>query len=146
MSDLDTEVIAPKPESHLLYHDLTRTIIGRFFTAHSHLGYGFSEKVYANGLTILLREIGLAVEREIDYDIMFHDQLIGRYRADMIVEAKIVVEVKTGKAISPIHEDQLRNYLRASNLAVGLLLNFGPKAQFKRLIWTPSERKIGRRV
>ena len=138
---------ASRDESGLLYHDLTRTIIGRFFTAHSHLGYGFSEKVYANGLTVLLREFGLTVEREVEYDIIFHDHQIGRYRADIIVESKIVVEVKTGKAISPIHEEQLRNYLRASSLPVGLLMNFGPKAQVKRMIWTPStQRKIGRRV
>ena len=79
---------------------------------------------------------GLRVEREVPFDVEFRGESIGIYKADMIVEGKIVVEVKTGRLIDPAHVAQLRNYLRASKLQVGLLLNFGPSAELKRLIAT----------
>jgi GxxExxY protein len=126
-----------RPDSHLLYHEMSRAIIGRFFETHTELGYGFVEPIYANALTIMLRDAGLVVAREVKFDVRFRGRVIGRHRADMIVGEKIIVEVKTGRSIHPTHEAQLRSYLKATNLALGLLLNFGPKAEFRRLIWTP---------
>jgi GxxExxY protein len=129
--------VARRPDAHLLHFDTTRAVIGGFYATHTELGYGFAEKVYRNGLVVLLRHAGLTVDREVPFEIPFHGEIIGDYRADTIVGSHVVVEVKTGRAINPGHEAQLRNYLRVTGLRVGLLLNFGPKAEFKRIVWTP---------
>jgi GxxExxY protein len=126
-----------KNESSLLYFELTRAIIGASYQVHSELGFGFAEIVYRNSLAVLLRELGFDVQREVEYEVRFHGEIVGLYRADLIVESKVVVEVKTGLRVHAVHEDIVRNYLRASNLAVGLLFNFGPKVEFRRMIWTP---------
>jgi len=103
---------------------------------HSELGSGFLEAVYSNALTVLMQRAGLRVDREVPFEIVFHGQSIGRYRADLVVESRIVVEIKAGRCIIPQHSAQLLNYLRASQLHVGLLLNFGERAEFKRVVWT----------
>ena len=122
---------APFPHS-----DLTRTIIGGLYEVHGELGGGFLERVYANALTIVLRSKGLRVEREVAYEIYFRGEMIGRYVADMVVESTVVVECKAAAAIERAHRAQLLNYLRASGLQVGLVLNFGGSAQFKRMVNT----------
>ena len=91
---------------------------------------------YANALTVLLQHAGIKVDRQVPFEIKFHGQSIGNYRADMVVESRIVVEIKAGRCIIPQHPAQLLNYLRASRLKVGLLLNFGDTAEFKRVVWT----------
>jgi GxxExxY protein len=126
-----------KDESSLLYYELTRTILGASFQVHSELGYGFAEVVYRNSVAVLLRKLGLSVQREVEYEVHFHGELVGLYRADLIVESKVIVEVKTGLKIHPVHESIVRNYLRAPDRAIGLLFNFGPRAEFRRFIWTP---------
>ncbi len=118
----------------LLHGRITRVVIGGMYAVHRELGAGFLESVYANGLTVLLRHAGVHVEREVTFEVMFHGERIGWYRADMVVERKVVVEVKAGRLIHPKHCAQVLNYLRASNLEVGLLLNFGPTATCKRII------------
>jgi GxxExxY protein len=130
---------AKRPDAHLLHYETTRAVIGRFYATHTELGYGFAERVYKNGLVVLLRHAGLAVDREVPFEIPFHGEIIGEYRADIIVASQVVVEVKTGRAIHSVHEGLLRNYLRVTGLRVGLLLNFGPKAEFKRIVWTPHQ-------
>jgi GxxExxY protein len=126
-----------KSESSLLYYDLTRAIMGAGFQAHTELGFGFAEVIYRNAVAALLREQGFAVQREVEYQVHFHRELLGLYRADLIVESKVVVEVKTALKTHPIYESITRKYLRASNLSVGLMFIFGPKLEFRRLIWTP---------
>ena len=122
----------------LRYHDISGPILGAFYAVHSELGSGFLEAVYANALTVLLRQAGLRVDRQVPFVIVFHGQSVGYYRADLIVDSRIVVEIKAGRAINPQHTAQLLNYLRASRLQVGLLLNFGEKAEFRRMVWTRS--------
>jgi GxxExxY protein len=129
-------------DEQLLHREITHEILGAFFELHSLLGNGFLEKVYANGMAVLLQRRGLAVRREQSFDIVFHGVLIGRYRADLIVESKVIVEVKTGRLIDPAHLAQVRNYMRASGIHVGLLCSFGPSAQFKRLICTAGQIQI----
>jgi GxxExxY protein len=129
-------------QQQLLHHEITHEILGAFFELHSLLGSGFLEKVYSNGLVVLLQRRGLSVQREQSFNIMLHDVLIGRYRADLIVESKVIVEVKTGTQIDPPNVAQLRNYMRASGIQVGLLCNFGPSAVFKRLIDTDGRIRI----
>lgn len=125
------------------HSDLTRTIIGALFVVHGELGGGFLERVYANALAIVLRAPGLRVEREVPYVIYFRGEVIGRYVADMVVESTVVVECKAAEAIERAHRAQLLNYLRASGLQVGLVLNFGGSAQFKRMVNTT--RRLPRR-
>ena len=110
--------------------------MGAFYSVYSELGSGFLEAVYANALTVLLLRAGLRVEREVPFEIVFHGQSIGRYRADMVVESLVVVEIKAGRCIIKQHTAQLLNYLRASRLKVGLLLNFGTTAEFRRVVCT----------
>ena len=112
------------------------------YAVHSELGAGFLETVYKNAVTLLLRNAGLEVFREAPYQVLFHGEMIGLYRADLVVESKVVVEVKTGRLIDPAHTAQLLNYLRASRINVGLLLNFGPRVEFKRIICTPRQRTV----
>jgi GxxExxY protein len=113
---------------------LTRDIIGAFFDVYNELGYGLLENMYAAALTIVLRERGFFVQCESALDVEFHGQRIGTYRADMIVEHAIVVELKAGAFLPPGAKAQLINYLRLSGSEVGLLLRFGPIPEFKRVV------------
>ena len=122
------------------HSDVTGAVIKAFYRLQSTPGQGFLETVYKNGLTLLLRETGVEVAREVPYDVMLHGQSIGHHRADLVVSWCVLVEVKTARRLDPAHVAQLRNYLRASGIEVGLLLNFGERAQFRRLIVTPSPR------
>lgn len=128
-------------ETQLLHSDLSRAIIGAFYSVYSELGFGFLEVVYANALAILLKRAGLAIERQVPFEIIFHGQSIGLYRADLVVESRIVVEVKARRCIIPQHASQVLNYLKASRLKIGILLNFGEKPEFKRVVWTMSARR-----
>ena len=118
----------------LLHGGITGSILGAFYAVHSQLGFGFLETVYSNALIVLLRAAGLDVRQEVPFEIRFHGHSIGFYRADLVVESKVIVEIKAGRTIIPAHGAQLLNYLRASNLEVGLLLNFGETASFKRVV------------
>src|SRR5258706_1802366 len=120
----------------LLHRDISGAILGGFYAVHSELGFGFLEAVYANALTVLLRQAGLRVDRQAPFEIVFHGQSVGYYRADLIVQSCIIVEIKTGRSIIPQHTHQLLNYLRASRLQLGLILSFGEKAEFRRVVCT----------
>jgi len=85
-------------ESEFLHSETTRVIIGAFYALHNELGFGFLEAVYSNGLAVLLRNAGYRVEREVEFNIEFHGEIIGRYRADLIVDEKVIVEVKCARA------------------------------------------------
>ena len=116
----------------LAHSDITHEIIGAFYDVYNALGYGFLETVYVNALSIALTHRGVRHEREMRFCVHFRKTAIGDYRADFIVEKKVVVEVKVAERIAAAHEKQLLNYLRASKLDVGLILNFGPKASTRR--------------
>jgi GxxExxY protein len=121
-----------------LHGHLTDAVIGAFYSVHTELGYGFLEGVYSNALVVLLQSAGLPVEREVSFEIVFHNHNIGTYRADLIVDSRVIVEVKATRIILPAYKAQLLNYLRASGLQVGLLLNFGESAEFARVVSTRS--------
>ena len=115
---------------------LTEKIIGCCFKVHSELGPGFNEKIYHNALKLLLEEKGLKYETEKDFKIGFHDKKIGSLRLDLVVENKVIVEIKgiTGN-IPEVFRYQVLSYLKASKLAVGLLINFGNKScQVQRFV------------
>ena len=121
---------------------LTRQIIGAFFYVYDRLGFGFLEAVYRRALAHVLRRAGLTVECEKSVDVWFDGVHVGHYRVDMVVENKVVVELKAADRLTASDRKQLLNYLRASNIEVGLLLNFGPKAQFKRLVYSNSNKPM----
>ncbi len=117
----------------LKHGDITEKILRAFFKiVYPQLGYGFLEKVYENALVIALRTMGLKVVQQARIEVHFQEQVVGEYFADLIVEDKVIVEIKVARAISKEHEAQLLNYLRATPYEVGLVLNFGPKPDFRR--------------
>lgn len=116
---------------------LTERIIGCCFKVHTELGPGFNEKIYQNALKLLLSEEGLLYKTEKEYEVPFMHKRVGKFRADLVVEDKVIVEIKSlnGK-VPTIFQSQLLSYLKASGLQTGLLVNFGNKScQVKRLIY-----------
>jgi GxxExxY protein len=117
-----------------LHGRITDAVLASFYSIHTELGYGFLEGVYNNALAVMLCATGLRVEREVPFEIWFHGHSIGQYRAE--VGEKVIAEVKSGRTIAVTHTKQVLNYLRASGLEVGLLLNFGQLPEFKRVVST----------
>jgi GxxExxY protein len=120
----------------LLHSDVTRAIITAFFDVHRILGDGYVESVYQRALPILLKRRGVKSEREVPVVVNFLGEHVGDYRADLIVEGKVIVETKVADRIVPVHEMQLLNYLKGTGIEVGLILNFGPTPTFRRLVFT----------
>jgi GxxExxY protein len=111
-------------------------IIKAFFKVYNTLGYGFLEKVYERALLIELKKSGLSVERQCKVKVFYEGHEVGIYYADLIVENKLIIELKAAEQLRIEHELQLINYLKATKIEVGLLLNFGKRPQFKRKIFT----------
>jgi GxxExxY protein len=128
--------------SMLLHGDLTERILGIFFAVYKELGTGFLESVYEQAMDIALVEAGLEIVRQPVYNAHFRGRVIGEFRADMVVESKVILELKAARSICAEHEAQIMNYLRATNLEVGLLLNFGPKPDFRRFVYANERKQI----
>ena len=126
----------------LLHEDITNKIIKAFYRVYNELGFGFLEKVYENALFIELMDMGLYCEKQQPIKVYYAEQLVGEYFADIIVNDCVVVELKAAAAIVEVHELQLINYLKATEIEVGLLLNFGEKPEFKRKVFTNDRKKI----
>jgi GxxExxY protein len=121
--------------SILIERQLTEKILGASFKGLNTLGAGFLEKVYENALSIELRKYGLAVESQKAFHVSYEGTIVGDYQADSVVAGKVIVECKSVTTLDSVHEAQLINYLKASGLLVGLLINFGrPKLQYRRLV------------
>ena len=120
----------------MLHQDITSKIISAFYTVYNTLGYGFLEKVYENALIIELEKRGLSVRQQVPIQVYYEGKVVGEYFADLLINDKVIVELKAAKEIVDAHEAQLVNYLKATNIEVGLLLNFGTEAKFKRKIFT----------
>jgi GxxExxY protein len=119
-------------ERGLKHKDLTERLIGIFFNIYNELGHGFLECVYEQAFSVVLAENNIFFERQIAIPVWFHRIQIGEFRADLLVERKVLIGLKTGRDIDAAWEKQLLNYLRATEIEVGLLFNFGPNAQFRR--------------
>ena len=118
----------------MLHEDLTRRIIGISFEVLNELGSGFLESVYKKALLLALRQADLEASEEVKLGVTFRGENVGVFFADIIVEAKVLLEIKAVKALTPEHQAQVINYLKATGLDVGLLLNFGrPKLEYKRM-------------
>jgi GxxExxY protein len=115
---------------------LTEKVIGAFYKVYNTLGFGYLEKVYENALIIELRKSGLKVEPQKPIKVYYEGVVVGEYFADLFIENKLIVEIKSVSHLTVEHESQIFNYLKSTNTAMGLLMNFGPKAEVKRKIWT----------
>jgi GxxExxY protein len=125
-----------KEASPLLESELTRRVIGVFFGVYNEMGPGFLESVYVNALMVAFAEAGIEAQTEVPLTVKFRGHVVGQFRADLVVEKRVIVEVKALSSLERAHEAQLVNYLRATGVTVGLLLNFGPVADFKRRVCT----------
>src|SRR5687768_11998871 len=130
-----------KTQTQLLHWDLTERIIGVFHDAHYEFGDGFLEKVCHRVMVIALTEAGLDVAEGVRFDAHFRGRCVGQFFPDLVVNGLVLVEVKSCPALESRHKAQVINYLRASPLEVGLLLNFGPKREVDRLVYA-NERKM----
>jgi len=121
---------------------LTEKIIGVFYDVYNELGYGFLESVYEASLALALEQAGLVVERQVAIPVWFRGQKVGEFRGDLRVNGLVLLELKCSRVLDVAHEAQLLHYLKATEVEVGLLLNFGEKPQFKRLIFDNARKKI----
>jgi len=128
-------------EGTLKHGEITNLIIKGFYEVYNELGAGFLESVYENALYIVLRGYGLSVEKQKGIDVLFRGISVGEYRADLIVDDTVVVEVKAVESLVPAHGAQLMNYMRATKIEVGVLLDFGAKPEFKRFLFDNIRKK-----
>jgi GxxExxY protein len=128
-------------QNDLLLKDLTDQIIRVFYNVYNELGFGFLEKVYQNSLYLELISQGFNIEPQKQIRVYYKGKQVGEYYADMIVNGQVILELKTAEGIAVEHEAQLINYLKATEIEVGLLLNFGVTPQFKRKIFTNDRKK-----
>ena len=118
----------------MLHEELTEKILAACFEVANELGAGFLESVYEKALVIVLQETGLEVKAQVPVPVMFRGRTVGDFVADVMVAKKVMVELKAAKALLPEHQAQLINYLNATGIKVGLLVNFGnPRLEYKRL-------------
>jgi GxxExxY protein len=127
----------------LKHSEVTEKIIGVFYDVYNELGFGFAECVYHKSMLIALAQAGLTVETQVALSVCFRGHLVGDFKADILVERAVILELKAANDFVPANESQLLNYLKCSPVEVGLLLNFGPKPKFKRLVFD-NERKRSR--
>ena len=119
----------------LKHKELTQKIIGVFYEVYNELGHGFLESVYQKSLILALNEAGLMVHSPVDIPVWFRGRQVGAFEADVLVEKCILLELKAAHSIHSSHQAQLLNYLRATDIEIGVLLNFGVKPEFKRLVF-----------
>ncbi len=122
-------------EKEFLYEEITKKIIKCFYKIYDELGSGFLESVYEKALMIELKDIGLKADNQKSLDVYYKNQLVGEFKSDIIAEDKIIIEIKAVTNLTTQHEAQLINYLKATGIKVGLLVNFGDKLEFKRRVF-----------
>jgi GxxExxY protein len=133
-----------KDGTSLKHRELTEKIIGVFYDVYNELGHGFLESVYEKALEIALTAKGMTVHRKIEVPVWFRGHQVGDFEADMLVNRCVLLELKAGRCLDPTHEAQLLNYLRATEIEVGMLLSFGLKPEFKRMAYDNARKQKGR--
>ncbi len=122
-------------EKEIVYKDLSYKIVGLAMEVHSKLGYGFLEKVYENALMLLFRREGIKAEQQAAIKVHFEGEIVGEYFADILIEDKIILELKVLDKITDVHIAQALNYLKATGLQLAIIINFGKrKLEYERLI------------
>ena len=127
--------------TELKHGTTTDKIIGVFYDVYNDLGHGFLESVYHRSLVLALQSVGLNVNSRVDIPVWFRGSEVGHFQADILVEQSVLLELKAAGTLESAHRAQLLNYLRATEIEVGLLLNFGEKPEVKRLIFDNSKKK-----
>jgi GxxExxY protein len=127
---------------NLLHKNITDIILKSYYKVYNNLGYGFLEKVYENALLYELRNQGLNCEKQKPIKVYYEQIQVGEYYADIIVNECIILELKAAESIAEEHEFQLINYLKATEIEIGLLLNFGKNPEFKRKIFTNNKKSV----
>lgn len=122
--------------SELLHGNVTSAILRSFYSVYNDLGYGFLEKVYENAMFGKLRDDGLTVRQQFPVRVVYDGRTIGDFFADLMIDEAVIVEIRSVEYVSRLHEAQLVNYLKATGIEVGMLLNFGPQADFRRRVLT----------
>ncbi len=128
-------------KKEILEKELTNKIIKSFYDVYNKLGYGFLEKIYEKSLIIELTKQDIDCESQKPIGVYYDDIKVGEYFADIIVENRVIIELKAAESLKKEHEAQLYNYLKATNIEVGLLLNFGKEPKFKRMIFENKYKK-----
>ena len=126
----------------LKHSEVTERIIGVFYDVYNELGHGFLESVYSEAMSLALAQDGLHAGREVPVPVWFRGEKVGQYFADLLVDNAVLVELKAVRNLEPWHEAQLLHYLRATEIEVGLLLNFGMRPQLRRLLFDNERKKI----
>jgi GxxExxY protein len=126
--------------TNIVHKSITDIILKVYYEVYNELGYGFLEKVYQNAMYFELQSLGYKVEAQKQIKVYFKKQLVGEYYSDLLVEDKVIVELKATELLMNVHIAQIMNYLKGTPIEVGLLLNFGEKPEFKRFIYT-NDRK-----
>ena len=127
--------------TELLHADVTDKILGCFYRVGNKMGHGFLESVFHKAMFHELIKAGVTVRSRVSLPVWYDGKIVGDFEADLIVEECVIIEIKAGRAIDPSGVAQLMNYLRASAIEVGLLLNFGPRLEFKRLVFENSRKE-----
>jgi len=122
------------------YRELTEKIIEIFYKVYNRLGYGFLEKIYENAMIIELKKGNINAISQFPIKVSYEGEIIGEYYADIMVDSKVIVEIKASKRLIEENEAQLLNYLRATDIEIGLLLNFGTKPEVKRKAFDNSRK------
>ncbi len=126
--------------TNLLHQSVTDVILKAYYNVYNELGSGFLEKVYQNSMYLELKSLGLKVEAQKQIKVYFKNQLVGEFYSDLLVEDKVIVELKATEVLMDIHTAQIMNYLKATTVEVGMLLNFGEETEFKRVIYTNNRK------
>lgn len=131
------------PHDNLLHADLTGRILECYYQVYNTLGYGFLEKVYETALMRSLQKAGLRVVRQVPVGVWFEGEIVGEYFADLIVKDRVIIEVKAVEKLCEEHDAQLVNYLKATRIEVGLLLNYGKRPEFRRRVFSNVNKRTG---
>jgi GxxExxY protein len=126
--------------TNIKHQEITDKVIKIFYKVYGQLGYGFLEKVYENAMMIELKKEGLPATAQSPIKVSYEGEVVGEYFADILVDHKVIVEIKGAKGLASENEAQLLNYLKATDVEVGLLLNFGPKPEVKRKLFDNSRK------
>ena len=124
------------------HSEFTSAIICSFYNVYNKLGYGFLEKVYENALFVELKNSGLYAKRQSPVIVFYEGIIVGEYYCDLLVDNKVVVEIKAARALLHEHEAQLLNYLKATDIEVGLLLDFGPNPEVRRRAYSNKRKRM----
>ena len=133
-------------ERGLKHKELTERILKVYYEVYNEQGFGYLESVYERAMAIALADAGLRVQRQVPIAVYFRGQVVGEFVADLLVEDLVLLELKAARAIDSSHEAQTLNYLRATPIEVGLLLNFGPKPEFRRFAFENSRKRLNARL